>query len=113
MANGAIYFAEDFFGVQFCIRDDGMYSFDSETTYFEWLSENLNYWCPLILNEYDFYTGYSLAHQWHTRFFPSPDGSENQGISRLFIILNTQERTLHSLRNSLGTAFVNQTPLSA
>lgn len=64
MASGATYFAEDLFGVQFCIKDDGIYSFNPETGSFEWLSENIKQWCQLILNEYNFYTGYSLAHEW-------------------------------------------------
>ncbi|AVF37732.1 SMI1/KNR4 family protein [Rahnella sikkimica] len=64
MADGSIYFAEDIFGNQFCIKDDGIYTFDPEIGEFDKLAGNINEWCGMILKNYNFLTGYSIAHSW-------------------------------------------------
>ena len=42
MANGALFFAEDVFGGQFCLRSDGVYTFDPETGDFDKLASSIN-----------------------------------------------------------------------
>lgn len=74
MARNALYFAEDVFGGQFCIKSDGVYSFDPETGMFEWLAKSINEWCGVVLNEYKVITGYSLAHFWQKAHGPIPSG---------------------------------------
>lgn len=74
MAIGALYFAEDVFGGQFCLREDGIYSFDPETADFTKLANSINEWCELILSDYQVITGYSLAHSWQEMNGPIPSG---------------------------------------
>lgn len=64
LAKDAVYFAEDIFGGQFCIKQDGIYLFEPETGRFDFISNDLNQWCDNILKDYNFLTGYSLAHTW-------------------------------------------------
>ncbi|MDK9607392.1 SMI1/KNR4 family protein [Lelliottia wanjuensis] len=74
MALDAFYFAEDVFGSQFCVRNDGIYSFDPETADFSKIAETINDWCHLILNDYNILTGYSLAHSWQKLHGAIPPG---------------------------------------
>lgn len=64
MAKGAFFFAEDILGCQFCLKNDGVYTFDPETGGFDKLANNINEWCQMILSDYRVLTGYSLAHDW-------------------------------------------------
>lgn len=79
LADGNLFFAEDVFGFQFSIRIDGIYSFNSETGTHEKIEDSLEGWAALILNDYEFQTGYPFAHEWqkanrpllsHERLFP-------------------------------------------
>ncbi|MRT12486.1 SMI1/KNR4 family protein [Enterobacteriaceae bacterium RIT711] len=74
LALDGVYFAEDIFGGQFCIKGDGVYLFDPETADCVKMAENINGWCEKILNDYDFLTGYSLAHLWQKNNGPIPVG---------------------------------------
>ncbi|WP_219952097.1 SMI1/KNR4 family protein [Dickeya zeae] len=74
MARNALYFAEDIFGGQFCIKNDGIYTFDPETGMFSWLANSINEWCGIVLNEYKFITGYPLAHSWQKMHGLIPSG---------------------------------------
>lgn len=64
LAAGCVFFAEDVFGGQFCIKSDGVYLFDPETGGHEYLASDLEGWAQAILNDYDVLTGYPLAHEW-------------------------------------------------
>jgi hypothetical protein len=64
LAKGLLFFAEDIFGCQFCMRTDGIYQFDPETAQIEKLATNLDGWADAILRDYSFLTGYPLAHEW-------------------------------------------------
>ncbi|MCE0829061.1 SMI1/KNR4 family protein [Buttiauxella sp. A2-C2_NF] len=64
MALDAFFFAEDIFGGQFCLKNDGVYSFDPETGEFNKLAGSINEWCGNILSEYQLLTGCSLANAW-------------------------------------------------
>ena len=61
------FFAEDVFGGQFCIKDNKVHYFDTETAALEEMSDSLEGWAKLILSEYNLWTGYSLAHEWQKR----------------------------------------------
>ncbi|TPV21325.1 SMI1/KNR4 family protein [Pantoea anthophila] len=74
MAIGALYFAEDVFGGQFCLKTNGIYFFDPETAEFTKFANNINEWCELILSDYSVVTGYSLAHSWQEINGPIPSG---------------------------------------
>lgn len=74
LASDGVYFAEDIFGGQFSIRNDGVYSFEPETGVNEKLTDCLDDWCKLILEDYDFLTGYSLSHAWQKKNGRIPTG---------------------------------------
>ena len=52
LANDCIFFAEDIFGVQFCIFDDNIYIFDPETGDKSLFANNIEEWANLILENY-------------------------------------------------------------
>ncbi|MTD26917.1 SMI1/KNR4 family protein [Erwinia sp. J316] len=74
MARDALFFAEDIFGVQFCLRQDGVFSFEPETGEFSWLAASLEHWSALILEEYSVLTGYPLAQDWQDQHGALPAG---------------------------------------
>lgn len=74
MARDALFFAEDIFGVQFCLRENGVFSFEPETGEFTWLAASLEHWSALILEEYSVLTGYPLAQDWQDQHGALPAG---------------------------------------
>ncbi|QDQ29422.1 SMI1/KNR4 family protein [Chitinimonas arctica] len=79
LADGHLFFAEDIFGFQFSIRNDGIYSFNSESGAAEKIADSIEEWAALVLNDYEFQTGFPFAHEWqlanrpllaHERLFP-------------------------------------------
>ncbi|WP_312190915.1 SMI1/KNR4 family protein [Leclercia sp.] len=73
-ARNAIFFAEDVFGGQFCIKQDGIYTFDPETGSFDYLAPDINEWCKKILEDYEVLTGFPLANAWQKKHGPIPVG---------------------------------------
>jgi hypothetical protein len=64
LAEGYLFFGEDVFGNQFCLKQDGIGSFDAETAEVTHLANNLSDWAKLVLKQYELHTGYPLAHRW-------------------------------------------------
>jgi hypothetical protein len=64
MADGFLFFAEDVFGGQFGIKEEVVYSLDPETGETSPLARSVDEWARKILDDYEFMTGYPLAHQW-------------------------------------------------
>jgi len=62
--DGCLFFAEDVFGGQFCIKNEKIYTFDPETGSLDYLAEDIEGWAKAILDDYEVLTGYPLAHQW-------------------------------------------------
>jgi hypothetical protein len=81
MAKGLLFFAEDLFGCQFCIKADGIYQFDPETAATEKLASDLDGWADAILRNHSYLTGYPLAHEWQ---------ATNGGIARGFRLVPKQ-----------------------
>lgn len=77
LANNYLFFAEDVFGCQFCLKagESGVYLFDPETGMADFFSKNINDWAELILADYDSITGFPLAHQWQSIFGKLPTNS--------------------------------------
>lgn len=67
LAGDLVFFAEDAFGGQFALSDDGVVSFDPETADAEVLSDTLAGWAARILADPELLTGYPLAHEWQER----------------------------------------------
>jgi hypothetical protein len=69
-----LFFAEDVFGFQFAMCDDEIYSFDPETALLTPVAGNLEGWASVVLDDYDFCTGHSLAHAWQIKNGELPKG---------------------------------------
>jgi len=61
---GHYFFAEDVFGGQFALSDDGVSTFDPETGLLERIADNLTGWARAVLDDYPYMTGFPLAHEW-------------------------------------------------
>lgn len=61
---GCQYFAEDIFGNLFCIKGDKIFMLDVETGKLDFIANSLDEWANEILKDYNYLTGYSLAHDW-------------------------------------------------
>jgi hypothetical protein len=59
-----LFFAEDIFGVQFCIFMNEICTFDPETEEIEAIAPSFDEWSKCILEKYNYWTGFDLAHQW-------------------------------------------------
>ncbi len=64
MADGCLFFAEDAFGGQFCIKENKIFMFDPETGALDYLADDIEGWAKAIVSDYEVLTGYPLAHQW-------------------------------------------------
>jgi hypothetical protein len=70
-----LFFAEDVFGGQFCIAGDKIQVFDPETGQLRELASSLEEWARLVLVEqFNYLTGYTLAHSWQTENRPLEPG---------------------------------------
>ena len=74
LAEKGLFFAEDIFGVQFCILNNKIVTFDPETGDTELIANNLENWAKCILDDYEFLTGFSFAHSWQQRYGAIPPG---------------------------------------
>jgi hypothetical protein len=74
MADVGVFFAEDVFGVQFVLRDNGVFTFDPETGNLEWMATDLEDWAGRILGDFAALSGYALAHEWQEHHGPIPVG---------------------------------------
>ena len=58
------FFAENIFGEQFGWFDGRILRFDPETSEISDFCETIREWASMILEDYDYLTGYSLAREW-------------------------------------------------
>src|SRR5207244_2392703 len=72
--SSVLFFAEDVFGGQFRIRAERVCTFDPETGQIEVMSSSLGAWAHELLADYEFQTGYPLAHAWQVKNSPLPTG---------------------------------------
>jgi hypothetical protein len=63
-----VFFAEDIFGVQFCVKDNIIQSFDPETGRFKNIGTTLGSWAQWIFEKHKSRTGWPLAHQWQVKY---------------------------------------------
>lgn len=64
LVKDSLFFAEDVFGVQFCICDGKIQKFDPEAGEFEDMAENLEEWATKILEDPEYEIGYKLVQAW-------------------------------------------------
>jgi hypothetical protein len=70
---GLHFFGEDIFGNQFVLRGDRVALFDAETGVIEEVARSLEEWAERLLSD-DYWTGWSLAHQWQMQNGPLEPG---------------------------------------
>ncbi len=69
-----LFFAEDIFGCQFCIHAQAVCSFDPETGQLDEISDSLTGWAKLVLDDFEYQTGYPVAHAWQVQNGPLAPG---------------------------------------
>ncbi len=67
MTHDYLFFAEDIFGNQYGIEGGKIISFDAETAEAEIITDTLEEWAAKVLAEYEYMTGYPLAHSWQEK----------------------------------------------
>ncbi|MBC3842137.1 SMI1/KNR4 family protein [Streptacidiphilus sp. 4-A2] len=70
----ALFFAEDVFGGQFSIAGDTVLRFDPETAKSTEFASGIEAWGAQVLAQYNFATGYSIAHAWQVENGAIPVG---------------------------------------
>ncbi|MDC0716130.1 hypothetical protein [Nannocystis bainbridge] len=70
LVDDLVFFADDIFGGQFCIREDRIFLLDPETAVLELMAESLDGWAERVLEDTSYLTGQRLAHEWRTSFGP-------------------------------------------
>jgi len=74
LLNGYLFFAEDVFGGQYGIYSSRIFKVDPESAESEEVAEDIDEWAAIILSDYNFHLGYSLAHEWQTTYGSLPEG---------------------------------------
>lgn len=70
-----VFFAEDVFGGQFVVAPGGVvYSFNPETAAVSRFSERISRWQDDVIEDWNYATGYSVAHEWQMRNGSLPSG---------------------------------------
>lgn len=72
LADGCLFFAEDVFGGQFCLKDGRVWQFDPETGELTLLGESLEEWAAAVLGDFAFLTGHPVAREWQLLHGPLP-----------------------------------------
>jgi hypothetical protein len=74
LAAGCLFFAEDIFGGQFCLKDDAVLVFDPETGEQTRSGGTLEEWAQHVLLDHDTLCGTPLAREWQERYGALPPG---------------------------------------
>lgn len=101
----ALFFAEDLFGVQFCIKEGLVNSFDPETGQFRPIANSIEEWCGWILQDSKVRTGWPLAHFWQLKNGPILSGMRL--LPKIPFVLGGQfsVENLYQLRDVDGMRF--------
>ncbi|MBD8527242.1 SMI1/KNR4 family protein [Pseudomarimonas arenosa] len=67
---GLDFFAQDIFGGQYAVEESHIIKFDPETGERSRVAESMEGWAELILSDYDYETGYTLASEWQKEYRP-------------------------------------------
>ncbi|MET7647399.1 hypothetical protein ABZS83_27980 [Streptomyces sp. NPDC005426] len=71
----AVFFAEDVFGCQFVVTQDGVvHLFNPETAALSKFSDDIEGWQSNVIADWNYVTGYSVAHEWQTQNGALPPG---------------------------------------
>jgi hypothetical protein len=70
LADDIFCFAEELFGRQFVIFGGKVATFEPETGDLKIAASSIEQWASTILLDYDYMTGYRLAHEWQLEYGP-------------------------------------------
>ncbi len=70
LAPDGICFAQDVFGFQFIYHDRQFSRFNSETAQIDNMASCIDEWAQRIIDDFDFESGYSIAHAWQQKNGP-------------------------------------------
>jgi hypothetical protein len=70
LAKDLLFFAEDVFQDQFCLFQGGVLRFKAETGEREFVATSLQEWAGIILLDYGYQTGWTLASKWQVENAP-------------------------------------------
>jgi len=59
-----LFFAQDAFGFQFGIEEDGVFHFNPEISEFTFIAKDVGDWWQMILIDYEHLTGHASAREW-------------------------------------------------
>ena len=62
-----IFFGQDIFGVQFCLADEQVMTFDPETGQLDYVASSLDEFCGKLLDEHDVLVGSGIAFEWQNQ----------------------------------------------
>lgn len=74
LADAMLFFGEDAFGNQFCIRGNRICTFEAETGNVEVIAKSFEQWGKEILDDFRVLTGHPLMHEWQTQHGALPVG---------------------------------------
>ncbi|MGH9568101.1 MAG: SMI1/KNR4 family protein [Candidatus Angelobacter sp.] len=74
LVQGLLFFAEDILQDQFCLSQQGVVRFKAETGETAIMAGSLEDWAGLITSNYQFETGWPLAHDWQASNGALPRG---------------------------------------
>lgn len=74
MARGMVFFAEAICSDQFAIKGEEIVRFEAETGLTATVAANFEEWANLILQDYEWETGWPLAHEWQEAHGALPCG---------------------------------------
>jgi hypothetical protein len=74
-ADNLFFFAEDIFGYQFCFSGNRVGRFDPETGSVDDICRTIEKWASIICQDFEFHTGYRIAHEWQAAKGPVSEGN--------------------------------------
>jgi hypothetical protein len=85
LAEGCLFFGEDVFGFQFCLKGSDICTFDAETGEAERIAGSFEEWASRLLVDFKVLTGQPLAHDWQVARGPLAPG-ERLGPKTPFVL---------------------------
>lgn len=110
LSGDILFFALDLFCGQFGVSTEGVVRLDPEYGRVEIVARDVEEWASRVLADYDFETGWSLAHEWQARTGALTLGSRLLGrkpfvLGGEYEVANLVERDLADAAEKLGQLY--------
>ncbi|HXE56018.1 MAG TPA: hypothetical protein VN541_23535 [Tepidisphaeraceae bacterium] len=100
-----LFFAEDVFGGQFCVRGNRIGTFEPETGLISELAGSIDEWAEQILARPNYLTGYPLSHTWQMTNGPLPHGTRLVPKTPFVLGGKYELANLHAMRDAESMSF--------